>query len=396
MCFLKKKLIKICPTEFNNESRDIRELLVCKELGMNICVIAKNTGKDIKQEEIIGDFRIIRCTTKPLGEEYFHIINRCCAFFLWVKAVRKESPDIISGHDLLGITIGWVSTWFQPPQKKAKLVYDAHEFEIGRNAKRSKLGRFAIKIIEKSLIKKCAFSIMVNESIVNEVATLYNLKKRPIVIRSIPEKWNLNYEKIKGTRKYFENYFGINKKILMYHGTICRGRGIELLIESLNICPSDIVLIILGNAQNITYINKLKEKISIYNLNDRILFLSAVSIKKLPYYIAAVDLEMILIEPICRSYYYALPNKLFESIQALTPIIASDLPEIRQIVESYKIGAICKSYNAIDIRDCIVEFFSSLDNNKTLKENLNKAKQELCWEYEKETLTCAYKKLLSI
>ena len=47
--------------------------------------------------------------------------------------IRKLNPEIISGHDLTAYLIGYFSTRFvsNPP----KLIYDAHEFEIGRNIK---------------------------------------------------------------------------------------------------------------------------------------------------------------------------------------------------------------------------------------------------------------------
>lgn len=40
------KVVKICCSEWNNESRDKRELSICRELGMGIFVVAKGSYGD--------------------------------------------------------------------------------------------------------------------------------------------------------------------------------------------------------------------------------------------------------------------------------------------------------------------------------------------------------------
>ena len=45
------------------------------------------------------------------------------------------------------------------------------------------------------------------------------------------------------------------------------------------------------------------------------------------------------------NFKYSLPNKVFEYIAAGLPILAADLPEVRKIVDGYKIG-VC--FNPID------------------------------------------------
>lgn len=58
-----------------------------------------------------------------------------------------------------------------------------------------------IKYLERFLIKRCAFSIMVNDSIADEVQKIHKLKQRPIVVRSTPEKWTVDPEETKKKRR---------------------------------------------------------------------------------------------------------------------------------------------------------------------------------------------------
>jgi glycosyltransferase involved in cell wall biosynthesis len=91
------------------------------------------------------------------------------------------------------------------------------------------------------------------------------------------------------------------------------------------------------------------------------------------------------------SYYYALPNKLIEYVQAGLPVIASDLPEIRSIMQTFNIG-----WKANDVSELItvLDHFETLKNDKNLKEGLKKAAQVLNWHNEKNRLLEIYARIL--
>lgn len=192
---VKKMLIlKIRIGEWKNESRDYRELSVCKELGAEVKVIAKGSeyGGNITIDHVAG-LEVHRLSSRPF--RYLPVLsNRILAIFMWAAYVRKMHPDIISGHDLGGLTIGWLSGLFLRYSRKPRLVYDSHEFEAGRNAKRSRLQTKIIIYWERFMIKRSAFMIVVNESIADEVVKLHKLQERPIVVRNIPPKWDVDRE----------------------------------------------------------------------------------------------------------------------------------------------------------------------------------------------------------
>ena len=56
-------------------------------------------------------------------------------------------------------------------------------------------------------MKRCAFSIMVNDSIADEVQQIHKLKERPIVVRSTPNNWQIDSKACKKVREEFINYF---------------------------------------------------------------------------------------------------------------------------------------------------------------------------------------------
>ena len=79
---------------------------------------------------------------------------------------------------------------------------------------------------------------------------------------------------------------------------------------------------------------------------------------------------------------YSLPNKLFDYIQAQLPVLATNLPEVKKVVEKYDIGLITSSFDSKDISEKMIEIISNENRLGRWKKNLNLAAAELCWEKE--------------
>ncbi|MDH3381162.1 MAG: group 1 glycosyl transferase, partial [Flavobacteriaceae bacterium] len=88
-------------------------------------------------------------------------------------------------------------------------------------------------------------------------------------------------------------------------------------------------------------------------------------------------------EDIGLNYRYALPNKLFDYIQAKIPVLVSNLPEMSNLVSHYKIGEIIIERNPITIAKLIE---SMIENKNLYLHNLEIAAKELIWENEKVKL----------
>ena len=89
-----------------------------------------------------------------------------------------------------------------------------------------------------------------------------------------------------------------------------------------------------------------------------------------------------------------LPNKFFENIQSLTPVICSDFPEVSRLVKEYEIGLTCDPADIQDINAQIEKMRTDKAFYESCKRNLLKAKEALCWEREKEKLVSAYEQMM--
>lgn len=199
------KVLKICWGPWENASRDKRELSVYREQGYDVVVMASGNREDRGRADIVESFPVMRYGVEPLGPKVPVKINQVLSLLMWGRYARDFSPDIISGHDFTGWIVGWMANMFH--RKKPIFIYDAHEFELGRNAKRGKVRTIIIQNIERFIIHHSAFTIMVNDSIADEVKKVYKLKERPVVVRSTPNYWNIDINVCEEKHKEFLEIF---------------------------------------------------------------------------------------------------------------------------------------------------------------------------------------------
>lgn len=390
-----KKFVKYICSSFDNESRDKREISVVSEFNCEVIVCSLGKSEIIETtNQYINHQRENNLSKNNILRKFQIVYN-----YLWKypRDLRKQRADCISCHDLKALFIGWLSTSFTKKSKKPSLIYDSHEFEIGRNTirKRNLLVKFGIKKLEKFLMNRCEFSIVVNDSIANEIKKMHRLKNEPIVVRNIPNYWTMDENICKLKREELCEKFGIPREtfIIMYHGAIVRGRGIEKLIEVTS-KTVNVVCMILGQSEK-KYMQTLIQLSEEIGVSQKVIFHDAVKNDVLWQYIGAADVGMITIPPVTKSYYYMLPNKLFENIQAQTPVIASDLPEIRKIIDAYDIGLLVDPNNTNQILQAIEKMRANKDEYNRFKRNMEVAKRQLCWENEKSILKDAYAKIFS-
>lgn len=382
----KSVYLKISTVLFSENSRDERELLAAEKAGWgNIHVIAP------KGQKSLYPFYGKRCYTeidlRPFGSgKLFKPIGKIVALCRYMKVARRAQADIISGHDLLGLLIAYLSTIGL--KRQPKLIYDAHEYEMGRftNNKRRKLKSKLIFFTEKYLLKRAVLTITVNQSIYEQMKADYNLDFPAVIIRNVPILRTPEKKRSAEIRKVWKNKMGLNEndKIYIYHGMIGPGRGIEEAIEAVSSTGYG-GLVIMGYCTDNRYKLKLKSQITKSKDPSKIMIHESVTGSELVTYLGAADIGVVLIRPIARSYFFALPNKLFESLHAGNPVIASDLPEIKRVVQSYDVGVLCDSGDMNDIKEKWI-FLSKQNLFGAYHDKVEFARQRLNWQAESQIL----------
>ena len=86
-----------------------------------------------------------------------------------------------------------------------------------------------------------------------------------------------------------------------------------------------------------------------------------------------------------------MPNKISDYIQARIPVVVSNFPEMKKVIDNFQTGEKISDYSELPEKLNLV-----LKNRKQFYENsLNKAAAELCWEKEELKLLALFEKVKS-
>ncbi|NPA67741.1 MAG: glycosyltransferase family 4 protein [Chlorobi bacterium] len=291
---------------------------------------------------------------------------RLFLFLIFAKA------DIFLANDLDTLPANFLASKI----RKKKLVYDSHEYftEVPELVNRPRVKRIWEKI-EEFILPKIKHSY----TVCNSIADIYN-KKYGIdmkVVRNIPVCEFVKKQTVLSLPEEIKN-----RKIILYQGAVNIGRGIEPTIKAMQYVENAVFLII-GNGDIFRDIKKLVQNL---NLTNKVFFTGKIPFADLYAYTKKADIGISLEENIGLNYYYALPNKLFDYIRANLPVLASPLPEIKNIVETYDIGCFIENHKPEHIAEKINFMLTSPEKMQTWKENLKKASAELCRENEEKIL----------
>ncbi|WP_449256998.1 glycosyltransferase [Bosea sp. (in: a-proteobacteria)] len=280
------------------------------------------------------------------------------------RALLQFAPEIVIANDWLALPVAFAA-------KKscgAYVVYDSHEFaseEFSDSLQWRAFARRHVKYIERRYIGNVDGVITVSEGISTALAERYSLDKRPTVIFNMPQRQITTFRP------------STDQLIVLYHGAIAPRRGLENLIKSVRLWPSRFRLQLRGPVQS-QFDQHLKALAS--PLGDRVTFHSAVAPWELISAASQADIGIFLFSNSTTHAKFALPNKIFEYIQAGLMVISSDLPEIRNLFENTDCGLLLSSND----ESSIAEILSALtpETVDKFKHRSVEASQTLNFEHE--------------
>jgi glycosyltransferase involved in cell wall biosynthesis len=122
------------------------------------------------------------------------------------------------------------------------------------------------------------------------------------------------------------------------------------------------------------------------NLSAKVTFTGRLSLEELAQLTPQADLGLSIEEDLGLNYRFALPNKLFDYIQAQVPVLVTNLPEMAAIVTRCQIGEITPSLEPKILADKIIYALTDKKQRSVWQKNLEKAARELTWENEEKVL----------
>ena len=329
-----------------------------------------------QEEHLEGGITAWRVVLKTRGWPR-NLLTQLVKYLEWMVRilVRMKSEDltVIHAHSISALPVGVVLKWLTG----APLVYDAHELESetnGLSPLRSKLSYWA----ERLWIRGADRTVTVCDSIADWYADAYSME-RPVVIRNVPMRAAAPTEACTVLRD--DHGIADDALLFLYQGSLSPGRGIEALLDVFAGLDSRKHLILMGYGTLEEQVRQAES--ACLNIH----FQPAVPPDQVLSYTASADVGLCLIENTCLSYYYSLPNKLFEYLLSGLPVLVNDMPEQRKIVERFGCGWIVPA--TLDEQKALFKSIGAQDIAER-KESVALAAESFDWAQEAVQLQDVY------
>ena len=290
------------------------------------------------------------------------------------KAAKKLNADIYHFHDPELIPYAILLRL-----KRKKVIYDVHESYSAAILDRNYIPKFLRKfiaipfnILEK--ISSIFFNFLITATpYINKEFKYFNKKTQTINNYPILNELNI------------ENKNCIKENAICFVGCISKERGFYEMIEATK--RTDTTLYIGG---------ELSKEFSTYIKNyNHVNSLGFISRKEFSDLMNKCIAGFVLYHP-CKNHINAQPNKLFEYMSANLPVICSNFPLWKNIVEKHNCGKCC---DPLDIQSIInsIEWIKNNQSNiyKVGNNGRTAVKKIFNWEIEEKKLVSIYNKLIA-
>ncbi|WP_404475514.1 glycosyltransferase [Microbacterium aerolatum] len=137
---------------------------------------------------------------------------------------------------------------------------------------------------------------------------------------------------------------------LVHSGAGLTNRQLHLMAEAVAAADIDVTLDFYLTANHPAYLDELK---ALAATTDRVRILDPVPYADLVTTLNAYDVGVFLLPPLTFNYRHALPNKLFDFVQARLGIIVGPSPEMAGYVREYGLGDVATDFTAEALRETI-------------------------------------------
>ena len=381
----RRRIAVVVLNDFTRDNRVLKVASTLAEAGAEVEVVAL-PGRDLpEREEREGGWRVRRLrwgiwkSDRIKGVRFARL-----AYFAWQVVMGYRKWDAWHCNDAEAFGMGLLAKRLR---SGLKLVYDCHEFESERNGKPAWLSK-AVRRMESRHIRKAEEVIVVSPSIKAAYESRYNEQgmRRISLVRNVPNARSGN-----AVGHPLRTSLGLKSDdfVAIYQGALTINRGIEtLLAMAPRLNGSRIHLVFMG------YGMLEPQVMESVHQNSNVHFQPAVRYEEVLDYTGDADVGLVSVKPVCLSYLYCLPNKLFESIQAGIPVLVNDLPDCVALIEKFGIGTRVANDTPEGWHAALVEAESKSPAWKVQAiGGMREAQAELNWENESHQLTAIYDRL---
>ncbi len=289
-----------------------------------------------------------------------------------VELALEQKADFYHFHD------PEILLWAHKLKKSgAKVVYDVHEDLPRQLLSKPYLNKFSLKIIafwvelfENKVAGKCDMIVTVTPSIVERFQ-----KFHPNVIRLANFPMLKEFGKIQNEKQDY----------VCYVGGLTITRGIYEMLEVAKLLNCKLKLAGIPDSSEI--LQKVKS-------TPNVEYLGILNRDEVTALISGAKVGLCILHPI-PNYLEAYPIKIFEYMAAGTPVVASNFPLYKEIVENTFSGI---NVNPLNIQEVVAAIHKILESKEMAAQmgsnGIKMVNAQYNWEAESHNLTEAYQKII--
>jgi len=268
------------------------------------------------------------------------------------RDLLASNPDLIIANDYQMLPLAVLLN----KKLQCKVLFDAHEYYLDYDAVDSSFGLFLHKMKVRYIFKKYLPQIDKLTTVSDGIAGIYleNHGVSSEIIDNSPSFVDLKPVKTSGKIK------------LVHQGGALRKRKLEQLIEAVQILGDNYELHFYLVPTQRDYLAELK----ILAIGINVTFHEPVALESLPDELNKYDIGVYTLPENNLNQKFAMPNKIFEFIQARLSVAISPTTAMKQFVNEHEIGVVSDGFSGASLAGAIKVM--SADDISNFKNNSDK------------------------
>jgi glycosyltransferase involved in cell wall biosynthesis len=370
---------------YTHDTRVEKEARTLVGAGYRVTVVADG-GPGLPERETRDGSTVLRVPRSRLRLPGLRFVAHELTLARRLRALR---PTILHAHDSNALVPVALAAWVN----RTPYVYDAHELWLERPRRERTHLYFALsnlyyRIVERLLVPRAAATITVTGPIVEHLAARYGLP-RVALVPNYPDYTEppppIRIHDLPGAER-----LDAGRPVVLYLGGLMADRGLPELLDAMALVP-DAQLVLLGGGVLGDALRAQAERIGIA---DRSHLLPPVPPDDVIAAAASADVGVSPTIPSSLNNRWSLPNKLFQYMAAGVPVVASDFPQVREVVDGARCGVVVDTTDPARIADGIRRILADRDEARAMGERGRAAVADrFNWDVSARSLSEVYANL---
>ena len=295
--------------------------------------------------------------------------------------IKRHKSKILHTHDMHLIKIG------KDVSRKTGTywIHDLHEWVGGLTNINSDILENSL-MDEKSAIDSSDHLFTVSDDIAEIYQNEYNLDSRPSLLLNVPYRINTDDD-----RETIREVLRIEEDIPLgvYCGQVKETRGVIKFIHILRTIKDLHIALITNNRG--PYLEEILKLADDCGARDRVHITGYVDVERLPKFLSSATFGFHTM-PRYGNGDVALPNKLFEYIQAGLPVAVSNAKRMSRFVKEHGCGVVFDSDKPVTVTKNVTRLLSKVNEMKPSDE----LRKKFSWQNEEQNLLLPYASYFSL